>query len=378
MTINKLLTKVNYTKLNNPNRVKYIVIHYVGALSDAKSNCQYFQNTNRGASASYFVGYSGDIWQCVEDCDAAWHCGVKGNVSDANCNNQNSIGIELCVRKKNTKTMYASDKDWYFEDATVDAAVELTKSLMKKYNVPSDKVIRHYDVTGKICPNPYVYNTGKHTWSEFKSRISESTSTASTSTTAKSILYRVRKSWADAASQIGAYTSLDNAKAVCDKAGNEYEVYDDKGNAVYSKAVESTTTSRPTLKRGSSGTYVTELQKLLNKYGFYNSTIDGSFGSLTYSAVIAFQKKVGTIIDGVVGSITWGLLLNYTFAEYKVSITANVLNIRQGAGTGYMVVGQIKDKGVYTIVDERDGWGLLKSYSEKRNGWISLDYTKKV
>lgn len=377
MIINKLLTTRNYDKLNNPNRVKYIVIHYVGALSDAKANCQYFQNTYRGASASYFVGYKGDIWQCVEDCNVAWHCGVSGNITDANCNNQNSIGIELCVRKKNTKTMYASDKDWYFEDATVDAAVELTKSLMEKYNVPAERVIRHYDVTGKICPNPYVYNTGNHTWAEFKSRIAK-TNTAPSPASVQRELYRVRKTWADAASQVGAYTSLDNAKAACDKAGDEYEVYDSQGNVVYTKPTKQESNTRPTLKRGSTGAYVTELQKLLTKYGFYNSAIDGSFGSLTYSAVVAFQREVNTIVDGVVGNITWNLLLNYKFTEYRVSITANVLNIRKGAGVGYSVVGQIKDKGVYTIVDERDGWGLLKSYSAKRNGWISLSYTKKI
>ena len=55
-----------------------------------------------------------------------------------------------------------------FEDATVKAAIELTKYLMQKYGVPASHVIRHYDVTGKICPNPYVYNTTKHTWDAFK------------------------------------------------------------------------------------------------------------------------------------------------------------------------------------------------------------------
>ena len=43
---------------------------------------------------------------------------------------------------------------------------------MNKYGVPVSHVIRHYDVTGKICPNPYVYNTSAHTWDEFKRKIS--------------------------------------------------------------------------------------------------------------------------------------------------------------------------------------------------------------
>lgn len=44
---------------------------------------------------------------------------------------------------------------------------------MKKYHVSADHVIRHYDVTGKICPNPYVYTEGKNTWETFQKGISE-------------------------------------------------------------------------------------------------------------------------------------------------------------------------------------------------------------
>lgn len=68
------------------------------------------------------------------------------------------------------------------------------------------------------------------------------------------------------------------------------------------------------------------------------------------------------------------------FAPYMVRITADVLNIRKGPSAKYDVVGYIQDegKGAYTIVEEKSGWGLLKSYSDNRNGWISLAYTKKV
>lgn len=61
-------------------------------------------------------------------------------------------------------------------------------------------------------------------------------------------------------------------------------------------------------------------------------------------------------------------------AGYKVKVTANCLNIRSGAGTNYKITGQIKDKGVYTIVEEKGKWGKLKSGA----GWIYLSYTKKI
>lgn len=59
---------------------------------------------------------------------------------------------------------------------------------------------------------------------------------------------------------------------------------------------------------------------------------------------------------------------------YKVRITANTLNVRAGAGTSYKVTTTVKKGGIYTIVEEKDGWGKLKSGA----GWISLKYTKKV
>lgn len=59
---------------------------------------------------------------------------------------------------------------------------------------------------------------------------------------------------------------------------------------------------------------------------------------------------------------------------YKVQVTASVLNIRTGPGVSYPVVGAIRDKGVYTIVETIKGWGRLKSGA----GWISLYYTKKI
>lgn len=71
------------------------------------------------------------------------------------------------------------------------------------------------------------------------------------------------------------------------------------------------------------------------------------------------------------------------FIPYKIKVTTDVLNIRSGSGTNYNINGTIKDKGVYTIVEESTGngatkWGLLKSYKNNRNGWIALDYTKRV
>lgn len=167
--VNMMISKHNFKK-GDASRIRYIVIHYTGGLGTAKENCQYFASEKKDRSAHYVVGYEGEIWQSVEDENIAWHCGAK-HYEHPKCRNANSIGIELCVRKKDHSHLRAEDKDWYFEDATVEAAVELTRYLMDKYGVPVSNVLRHYDVTGKVCPAPYVHNTTKHTWEEFQSAI---------------------------------------------------------------------------------------------------------------------------------------------------------------------------------------------------------------
>lgn len=157
--INRLITKVNCTKLTNK-RNMWIVIHYVGAVSSAKANAQYFYGINRQASANYFVDEK-EIWQVVEDKDAAWHVG--GAIKYYNsCRNNNSIGIELCCKKDD-------NGNWYFENDTIQNAIELTKMLMRKYNIPLIRVCRHYDVTRKICPEPFVRHDAQ--WQEFIKRV---------------------------------------------------------------------------------------------------------------------------------------------------------------------------------------------------------------
>ena len=227
MEINKLLTKTNF-KQGNGKQNKYIVIHYTASTGGAEANCKYFQSNYRGASAHYFVGHEGEIWQCVLDKDVAWHCGAT-RYKHPYCRNDNSIGIEMCCRKR-------LDGSWYFEESTVKATIELVKELMKKYNIPVANVIRHYDVTGKTCPEPYVRDATA--WNTFKASLTPNSSTSG----------------------------------------------------------------------------------------------------------------------------------------YLVKVTADVLNVRKGAGVGYKVATQIKKNEVYTIVQEYNGWGKLKSGA----GWISLAYTKKV
>ena len=175
MKINKNLMSLNHTALRRTKAdIKYIVVHYVGALGDAKANTDYYKSQYVGASADFWVGHDGQIWQGNDYYNYySWHCGggmqgVSGGAFYKVCTNANSIGIEMCVKKRSTKTMNATDQDWYFEDATVFSAALLVRQLMQELDIDIHHVIRHYDVNGKLCPNPFVYNNGKFTWDQFK------------------------------------------------------------------------------------------------------------------------------------------------------------------------------------------------------------------
>lgn len=159
----------NYYSGRGGNSIKYIVMHYTANDGDTdEGNAHYFQGAGRRASAHYFVDED-SVTQSVRDRDAAWHCG--GALESSHhplrgiCMNRNSLGVEMCsdiVGGKYTIT-----------PQTVDRAVELVRYLMAKYDIDVDHVVRHYDVTGKLCPEPWVRD--ESLWRKFKARLTAPT-----------------------------------------------------------------------------------------------------------------------------------------------------------------------------------------------------------
>ena len=150
----------NYTAKRS-SAIRYLVVHYTGAPGTARNNGAYFASRGDiGASAHYFVDAQ-DIVQSVPDSGRAWHCGASA-YKHPECRNDNSIGVELCCYQD------AAGR-WRFDPETVANAVQLIRTLMAQYNIDIDHVVRHYDVTGKICPEPYVRDASA--WAEFKARL---------------------------------------------------------------------------------------------------------------------------------------------------------------------------------------------------------------
>lgn len=163
----KTANRSNYGGKRSTADIKYIVIHYTANDGDtAKGNGNYFANNKVGVSAHYFVD-DDVIINSVPDDYIAWSVGgnkykyTKGATFFGKCTNTNSISVELCDTKKNGV--------YDFTEATIKNAADLVKLLMKKYNVPVERVIRHYDVTGKVCPKPFVDD--EKAWKEFKERL---------------------------------------------------------------------------------------------------------------------------------------------------------------------------------------------------------------
>lgn len=182
LTVEKRIISRNFTRGRSGNKVEYIVIHYFGSLGTAKAVANYFAGADRQASAHYCLDEGNVVYQCVEDTDTAWHCGTSGAYTHPKCRNRNSIGIEVRPYKLDPYTAAsAMVRDWYFTPEVVDNLVKFTRYLMEKYGIPPENVVRHYDVTGKWCPRPFMgddineyYGTsGNEQWAKFKARLSD-------------------------------------------------------------------------------------------------------------------------------------------------------------------------------------------------------------
>lgn len=136
--------------------IRYIVVHYTANRGDtAKNNADYFARTVTKTSAHYFVDES-EIWQSVLETDTAWHCGSDYPQHPC-CRNYNSIGVEMC------------NSVGRVPEATRERTVAFVRELMVRYGIPKENVLRHFDVTGKWCPAPWVNDRGE--WEKFKTML---------------------------------------------------------------------------------------------------------------------------------------------------------------------------------------------------------------
>lgn len=212
------------------NGKKYIAIHYLGVVG------QNHELQSDGCGAHFYIYWDGTIYQRCDLDAVVWAVGTAGYYTQKhpNARNANTISIEMCC-KCDGNSASAEDPYWYFTTETQEACVWLVQKLMKEQGIPAENVLRHYDIVNKTCPAPYVHNNKyktSWTWNEFKEKIGAPLSDSDNSATSSSEVeyYRVRKSWKDEKSQLGAYEVKENAIKNCPIG---YKVFDSKGNVVY-------------------------------------------------------------------------------------------------------------------------------------------------
>lgn len=246
---------VTYTNIS-PNRtsprnhkIDCITIHCIVGQWTAKQGCDYFATTNRNASANYVVGKDGSIGLSTPEGDRSW-------CSSSAINDHRAITIEVA---SDTVSPYA------VTDKALKALIDLCADICKRNGIKklvwstnkSDRINHlngcnmtvHRDFANKACPGDYLYNKHGYIADEVNKKLGVSTS--------------------------------------------------------YATSTPSSTTSSSTsttLQKGSTGQAVKELQENLNYLGYSCGTVDGSFGTNTYNALVKFQKANGLTADGIYGS----------------------------------------------------------------------------
>ncbi len=150
-------------------QIKYLVYHYTGNDGDtARANARYYRDTVVQASAHYFVD-DDTVIESVEPLGIAWAVGGKkwsdcprtgGGKLYGAVTNANSISIEMCDTRRDGTLMAT--------EATMERALALGRALMERYHIPIERVVRHFDVTGKHCP---AYLMDAAAWAGFKERL---------------------------------------------------------------------------------------------------------------------------------------------------------------------------------------------------------------
>lgn len=238
---------VSYTKLS-PNHsgqrthsIDRITPHCVVGQLSAESICGCFSSPSRQASCNYGIGNDGRIARCVEEKNRSW-------CSSSNANDQRAVTIECA---SDMSEPYAMNSAVY--NSLVKLCVDICKRNGKKkllwlgskdktlnYAPKSDEMVLtvHRWFANKSCPGNWLYARLDDLAAKVTTNLGGSSVTPSPTVTG---LYRVRKSWADAKSQKGAFKSLDNAKK-CAASNPGYYVFDVDGNVVNEIGISSTKT----------------------------------------------------------------------------------------------------------------------------------------
>ena len=344
---------VSYTRIS-PNKtsprshaIDTITIHCVVGQCSVEALGSVFAPTSRKASSNYGVGYDGRIGMYVEEKDRSW-------CSSNYINDNRAITIEV-----------ASDTTYPYAvtDKALASLIELVADICKRNNIKELKWKGDKSLVGQVdkqnmtvhrwfaataCPGDYLYKKHSYIADEVNKRLNAKQPTSAYSPSINTLVKN------------GVINSPDYWKNQLGNLKYLNDLIDKIANNVQSNKINS----------------FSDVKKAINhlvETGVINSP---DYWVTNYSKI----KYLDDLLINAANHIKSNNIKSKL--PYKVQVTVDSLNIRKGAGTNYDTRGVIKGRGVYTIVDEETNgstkWGLLKSYKNGRNGWISLKYTKRI
>lgn len=316
---------VSYTRIS-PNKtsprnqpITKITIHHMAGVMSVEDFGKLVANPGREMSSNYCIGSDGRIGLFCEEKDRSW-------CSSSPWNDNRAITIEV--------SNSSVGGDWPISDVVYNSLIKLCADIckrngIKKLEFTGDKngsLTYHYMFWSTACPGPWIKNHTSDICNKVNTILNGTTTNTQSNTTKE--VYRVRKSWKDSTSQIGAYSNLENAKKAC-KEG--YSVFDSKGNIVYNKNTTTTSNNTSNIKPKAD---ILGLQKILN-IGGAGLVLDGILGSKTLAAVKKYtvkQNDTGNLIkwvqtrlnqlgyscgtpDGIAGALTMSAIAKFQKAN---------------------------------------------------------------
>ena len=302
---------------------EYITVHNTSNNASAANEVKYMISNNNQTSYHVAVDEK-EVIQAIPFNRNAWHAGDGANGTG----NRKSIGIEICRSTGDVETFKKCEEN----------AAKYIATLLKQYGWTTAKVKRHKDWSGKNCP----HKTMELGWDRFVKMIQKEldalnkpATTTTTTTTTTSSEFKVGQYGKDVVTKDAL-----NVRRTRNPQG-EFLITIPKGTTIQVN-------------------YVMYQDNSVAKKG-------DLWGGVTYKGATGFINL--KYVEPVKEEVAVGKTVNY-----RVRITADSLNVRQQPNANAKVTTTVKKDNVFTIVEEKDGWGKLKSGA----GWINLSYTKKA
>lgn len=356
--IQSILTKNPCYTAGRTITVKGLMLHSIGCPQPKASvliNSWNRASYGNACVHAFIDGNTGKIYQTLPWNHRGWHCasGSKGS------GNNTHIGVEMCepstIKYTGGSSFTCSDKDDAIAVAkrTYASAVELFAYLCKKYGLNplgDGVIISHKEGHSRgIASN---HGDPEHLWKGL------------------GLSYTMDTFRQDVKKAMGGSSSTTTATKPTTSTSTT------KKNEIPSKVPFMVQVLVSDLNYRSLPSMSGIVKGQTGKGSFTITQVSNGWGKLKSGVGWIYLEnpeycKIGSVVTSTTATATKPAT---TVKSYKVKVTADALNVRAGAGTSYKVNAVIRDKGIYTIVETKNGWGKLKSGA----GWISLDYTKKV